>query len=56
MFTMSGIHIEKENFSDDQSDNEDEEQAMTALPDSEVDEMENVLKSMTTNDGSKVYR
>jgi len=48
--------MEKENFFDDESDSEDEEKAMPALPDSDIDEMDNELINMNANYESEEYR
>ncbi|CAF3460231.1 unnamed protein product [Rotaria socialis] len=47
--------MDKENFFDDESDSEDEERAMVALPDSDIDDIENQLKNMHPNDDDNTY-
>lgn len=48
--------MEKENIFDDESDSEDEEKAMLALPDSDIDEIDNQLINMNSNYESEEYR
>ena len=48
--------MEKENFFDDESDREDEEKAIPAFPDSNIDEMENELIHINSKRESEEYR
>jgi hypothetical protein len=48
--------MEKETFFDDENDSEDEEKGMVALPDSDIDEMENQLISINSDYESEEYR
>jgi len=48
--------MNKENFDDVENDNEEDENVMPALLDSDIDEMENELINMDIEDGSEEYR
>ena len=48
--------MEKENVCDDENDSDDEEKAMPALSDSDIDEMENQLININSNYESEEYR
>ncbi len=49
-------HWLKENFFDDESESEKEEKIMVALPDSDIDKMENQLININPNYESEEYR
>lgn len=48
--------MDKENLRDDENESEDEEDVMPALPDSDIDEMENQLMNIIFNYESEEYR
>jgi len=48
--------MNKENFDDVENANEEDENVMPALLDSDIDEMENELINMDIEDGSEEYR
>ena len=48
--------MDKENLRDDENESEDEEDVMPALPNSDIDEMENQLMNIIFNYESEEYR
>ncbi len=50
------INMDKENVFEDEDKSEDEEEIMSALPDSDNDELDNQLINMNTKDEGEEYR
>jgi hypothetical protein len=48
--------MDKENFFADENESEDEDDVMPALPDSDIDEMDNELINMNSKYESEEYR
>jgi hypothetical protein len=48
--------MDKENVFEDEDKSEDEEEIMSALPDSDNDELDNQLINMNTKDEGEEYR
>jgi hypothetical protein len=50
------MNMEKENVFEDEDTSEDEEEIMSALPDSDIDELGSQLINMNTKHESEEYR